>query len=392
MKIITIHDTIPDNIYGYDRSQLCREEIFKEDDYQIVYTSLYDVNFSNYVNHMKQLGFNQFYHILLDKSDIARKEPSLNIDDVVLDKTIKQLTLNSDNYVERIDFVDGTFRLYTSHLFLECNSEWIKIYNADGTYITVTNTESYQTIVEYQKNQMELLIDLLQTADVIIRDSAQPLPIVLKRYFLNTNKTLFHFVHYDIDSAVSLPFSTSWAKLIYTNKLLADKYKGDFLPPIFADSMAKSEEFLDGYCVVASSNKYKRVLDIIEYFKTKPSQRLFVYGHSDYGDLSSYPNIVLCGNVTRVPYEKHYGYISNSYTESFSNALVEALASHLICLVSSDALAHQWHAQDNDNVYLYDTIDELNQLIETRPRAKYIDNYYIKDCVKERYRDYFKNT
>lgn len=392
MKIITIHDAIPTNIYGYDRSQLCREEIFKDEDYQIVYMSLYDVAFSNYVNHMHYLGFHQFYHLLLDKSDIARKRPSLILDDLAFDKPIKQVTVNADNCVERIDFSDETFHLYTSHLFLEGNSEWIKIYNADGTYITVTRTEPYQTVIEYQKNQIELLIDVLQTADIIIRDNAQPLPIALKRYFINTKKTLYHFVHYDIDSAVSLPFSTSWAKLIYTNKLLADKYNGDFLPPIFAENFGKSDEFLGGYCVIASSNQFKRVPEIIEYFKTKPNKQLFIYGHNDYGDLSDYDNIVLCGNVTRVPYEKHVGYISNAYTESFSNALVEALASNLVCLVSSDALAHQWHAQENDNVYLFDTIAELNQLIETAPCVKSIANRYTKDRVKEQYHDYFKNA
>lgn len=384
MKVVTIHNSIPRDTYGYERSQICREQMI--DGHVTVYSSLYDIPFDNYVNHMKRLGIESYYHCLLDLSDMARDACSVRLADIS-DDVMRGITQDKDGFVTRIDHEDCV-QLFTSGLFLEMTQELITIYNRDGSYTSVTRDYPFQIVrTETQKftHQFTLLIDTIRDADIVFRDEAIPLPPQLRRYFGNGDgqNKLHQFVHYDINSAVSLPFPVTNAHFIQTNA----KTDGVFLPPVFVEPV-KQVAHLGGYCIVASVNPIKRVRELLEWFKGSGFP-VYVYGargavHAD--------NIHYMGHVKDVPYGVHDFYVSNSLTESFSNALVEAQANGLTCLVKSGALAHDWHAEDLPNVYTFDYLDDIPQYEHnpfgtggtyTKERVKALYDHYVRKVVDD---------
>ena len=66
VKVFTIKEGIPVSTYGFERSQLARQEIFKNLalEQELVITNL--ENFvPNFVETLEKLGFENFYHVIL---------------------------------------------------------------------------------------------------------------------------------------------------------------------------------------------------------------------------------------------------------------------------------------------------------------------------------------
>ena len=79
VKVFTIKEGVPISTYGFERSQLARQEIFKslQVEQEIVLTNL-DNFVPNFVETLEILGFENFYHVIFDQSDLARQKPSVD--------------------------------------------------------------------------------------------------------------------------------------------------------------------------------------------------------------------------------------------------------------------------------------------------------------------------
>lgn len=66
VKVFTIKEGVPISTYGFERSQLARQEIFKslQVEQEIVLTNL-DNFVPNFVETLEKLGFENFYHVIL---------------------------------------------------------------------------------------------------------------------------------------------------------------------------------------------------------------------------------------------------------------------------------------------------------------------------------------
>ena len=68
-KVFTIKEGVPFNIYGFERSQLARQDIFKQIgvDQQLVLPNV-SIFVPNFVETLEDLGFENFYHVIFEKS------------------------------------------------------------------------------------------------------------------------------------------------------------------------------------------------------------------------------------------------------------------------------------------------------------------------------------
>jgi len=109
VKVFTIKEGVPCNIYGFESSQLARQNIFDEIgvEQKLVLTNL-DNFVPNFVEILENLGFKNFYHVIFEKSDIARDKPSVdksfleNLEDVL------EVEYTKEGYVGLVHYKDGT--------------------------------------------------------------------------------------------------------------------------------------------------------------------------------------------------------------------------------------------------------------------------------------------
>ena len=82
-KVFTIKEGVPIKIYGFERTQLSRQNILKSlnIEHEMIITNI--LNFvPNFVETLEDLGFNNFYHVILDLSNISRDKPSVKPSDI----------------------------------------------------------------------------------------------------------------------------------------------------------------------------------------------------------------------------------------------------------------------------------------------------------------------
>ena len=67
VKVFTIKEGVPVSTYGFERSQLARQKIFKSLflEQKLVITNL-DNFVPNFVETIEKLGFENFYHVIFD--------------------------------------------------------------------------------------------------------------------------------------------------------------------------------------------------------------------------------------------------------------------------------------------------------------------------------------
>ena len=76
MRVFTIKEGVPTSIYGFESSQLARQNLmeFLGVEHQLVLTNLSNI-VPNFVEQLEELGFKNFYHVIFDLSDLARVQP-----------------------------------------------------------------------------------------------------------------------------------------------------------------------------------------------------------------------------------------------------------------------------------------------------------------------------
>ena len=64
MRVFTIKEGVPKSIYGFESSQLARQNLmeFLEVEHQLVLTNLSNI-VPNFVEQLEELGFKNFYHV-----------------------------------------------------------------------------------------------------------------------------------------------------------------------------------------------------------------------------------------------------------------------------------------------------------------------------------------
>lgn len=116
-KVFTIKEGVPFNIYGFERSQLARQDIFKQIgvDQQLVITNL-SVFVPNFVETLEGLGFENFYHVIFEKSDIARDKPSVDKSFADTLEDVLKVEYTKEGFVGLVHYKNGNIECYTSQL------------------------------------------------------------------------------------------------------------------------------------------------------------------------------------------------------------------------------------------------------------------------------------
>lgn len=387
----TIKETTTNSKFGFESSQIARQEICKElgvkhttviVGLQIIQANIYEA--------FRELGFDDIYHVILDHSDIARDEPSVSDTNF---KDVEKINYTKNGYVGTVIYTDGIIEAYTSQLLYRFNSKTFEftLYNKDS--VALNGKLAYENYLEFNgKSQWELLVEYLannsSTDDIFVVDMIEKYPAQLKRFFQNTGRTLHAYTHYNILDKIMAFRYQNWCKNIVASPVIANQLTRQgqpayFLPPIYADEVKeKNYESITDWCIVGNMSVVKRVNMAIEAFRDLPHLKLTIYGAMDETDLPD--NITYAGIVSHVPYEKHQGYISCSISECFANSAVEASASGLVCLLSNTDIAHRYYAMMDDNVELFDNARQLRIQLQRLSQIQKHSSTFAQEYTKEK--------
>ena len=125
----------------------------------------------------------------------------------------------------------------------------------------------------------------------------------------------------------------------------------------------------------------------IEAFRLVPQSRLTIYGTLPDGMTKDQlpANVTYAGFVNSVPYEKHQGYLSCSYSECFANSAVEASASGLVCLLSHTDLAHIYYGKVCRYTNTFCSLEELVELLKKyQEKREYHSSSFAEEYRKEK--------
>lgn len=411
VKVFTIKEAVPVSSYGFERSQLARQEIFKslEVEQELVLTNL--ENFvPNFVETLENLGFENFYHVIYDQSDLARQKPSVKKEFVEELKGIVRVEYTNEGYVGLIRYQDGSIECYTSQLLYRYSHQekLFTLYDSKGellkgdvseNYHSYQNLRSGETYTQWQLVSL-YLVNNSTVEDRFIIDMVNEYPLQLRKFFQNTGRTLFAYTHYNILDPQMKFVLQNWCQNLVASPVLEERLGSNlvrFLPPIYVkEGIEKEYTSVTDWCIVGNMTFLKRCEWAIEAFRELPDSKLTIYGNLPVGyteeDLPE--NVQFKGFVENVPYENHEGYISCSMSECFANAAVEASSFGLVCLLSDVDLGHKFYASICNNTTLFGTKDDLKKMIL---QYQHIDSYksssfyncYVFDNVLKCYEDLF---
>lgn len=380
VKVFTIKEAVPVSSYGFERSQLARQEIFKslEVEQELVLTNL--ENFvPNFVETLENLGFENFYHVIYDQSDLARQKPSVKKEFVEELKGIVRVEYTNEGYVGLIRYQDGSIECYTSQLLYRYSHQekLFTLYDSKGellkgdvseNYHSYQNLRSGETYTQWQLVSL-YLVNNSTVEDRFIIDMVNEYPLQLRKFFQNTGRTLFAYTHYNILDPQMKFVLQNWCQNLVASPVLEERLGSNlvrFLPPIYVkEGIEKEYTSVTDWCIVGNMTFLKRCEWAIEAFRELPDSKLTIYGNLPVGyteeDLPE--NVQFKGFVENVPYENHEGYISCSMSECFANAAVEASSFGLVCLLSDVDLGHKFYASICNNTTLFGTKDDLKKMI-----------------------------
>lgn len=380
VKVFTIKEGVPTSIFGFERSQLARQKIFEDlgIEHTLVLTNL-DSLVPNYVETLSELGFKDFHHAIFDLSDLARVSPSVRKESLNKEN-ISYIEYTSNSSVGLVHYKDGVVECYTSQLLyrVSFNEDKFELFDSQGLLLLGDISENYMKLTNVRTsevhNQWSLVAEYLAynstTRDRFIIDMVNEYPLQLRKFFQNTNRTLFAFTHYNILDPKMKFVLQGWCKNIVASPLLEERLGSDtvrFIPPIYVDDVVeKSYGGIKDWCIVGNMTFLKRCEWVIEVFRQLPDSKLTIYGNfpSGYTEDSLPENVVFCGSVCSVPYSCHEGYISCSMSECFANSAVEASANGLVCLLSNVDLAHKYYGSICSNTQLFNSKEELLSLVK----------------------------
>ena len=408
VKVFTIKEGVPIGTYGFERSQLARQEIFKslQVEQEIVLTNL-DNFVPNFVETLEKLGFENFYHVIFDQSDLARQNPSVEKAFVQGLANVSEVEYTKDGYVGLVHYQNGDVECYTSQLLyrFQYQEHLFTLYDSKGellkgdvseNYHSYQNLRSGETYTQWQLVGL-YLAEHSTVEDRFIIDMVNEYPLQLRKFFQNTGRQLFAYTHYNILDPMMKFVLQGWCQNIVASPVLEQligKEKVCFLPPMFVDGVLEKEYArVTDWCIVGNMTMIKRCAWAIEAFRQVPDSQLTIYGNLPDGysqkDLPS--NVHYAGFLEEVPYEKHQGYLSCSMSECFANAAVEASAKGLVCLLSDTDLAHRYYKSQSKDVTTFGDIGELILwLIAYQKEGRYSSATFSKAYQKKEILDMYK--
>lgn len=411
-KVFTIKEGVPCSIYGFESSQLARQNIFKEIgiEQKLVLTNL-DTFVPNFVETLESLGFKNFYHVIFEKSDIARDTPSVdksfleNLEDVL------EVEYTKEGYVGLVHYKDGTIECYTSQLlyrYIPKEDRFI-LFNKNGVVLEGDVSENYHkyhiketgAIMSQWQLVSEYLADNSTINDRFIIDMVNEYPLQLRKFFQNTGRELFAYTHYNILAPFMKFVLQSWCTNIVASPVLEERLGSDkvkFLSPVYVEEVEeKIYTAIKDWCIVGNMTAIKKCEVAIEAFRRTPDSTLTIYGNLPKGyKKDNLPeNVKFAGFVKQVPYEKHEGYISCSLSECFANSAVEASSKGLVCLLSNVDLGHRYYASICENTKIFSSFNELLELFakyqqDGEYRSSSFARNYVKDNAVEEYKKVLK--
>ena len=410
VRVFTIKEGVPRNIYGFESSQLARQNIFEEIgvEQKLVLTNL-DNFVPNFVETLESLGFKNFYHVIFEKSDIARDKPSVdksflgNLEDVL------EVEYTKEGYVGLVHYKDGTIECYTSQLlykYIPKEDKFI-LFNKNGVVLEGDVSENYhkyhkketdETLTQWQLVS-EYLAENSTVNDRFIIDMVNEYPLQLRKFFQNTGRELFAYTHYNILAPFMKFVLQSWCSNVVASPVLEERLGSDkvrFLPPVYVEDV-KEEVYttVKDWCVVGNMTVIKKCEVAIEVFRRTPDSHLTIYGNLPKGyTKDNLPdNVKFAGFVKQVPYEDHEGYLSCSLSECFANSAVEASSKGLVCLLSNVDLGHRYYASICENTKTFNSFDELLELLAKYQQAgEYKSSTFAREYVKYKAVEYYKKV
>lgn len=402
VKVFAIKEGVPRSIYGFESSQLARQNIFEEIgvEQEMILTNL-DTFVPNFVETLESLGFKNFYHVIFEKSDIARDKPSVdksfleNLEDVL------EVEYTKEGYVGLVHYKDGTVECYTSQLlykYIPKEDKFI-LFNKNGVVLEGDVSENYhkyhiketgETLTQWQLVS-EYLAENSTVNDRFIIDMINEYPLQLRKFFQNTGRELFAYTHYNILAPFMKFVLQSWCTNVVASPVLEERLGSDkvrFLPPIYVEEAAEEVyTTIKDWCIVGNMTVIKKCEVAIEAFRCIPDSTLTIYGNlpDGYNKDNLPDNVKFAGFVKKVPYENHEGYISCSLSECFANSAVEASSKGLVCLFSNVDLGHRYYASICGNTKTFNSFDELLELlVEYQQEGEYKSSTFAREYVKDK--------
>ena len=410
VKVFTIKEGVPRSIYGFESSQLARQNIFEEIgiEQKMILTNL-DTFVPNFVETLESLGFKNFYHVIFEKSDIARDKPSVdksfleNLEDVL------EVEYTKEGYVGLVHYKDGTVECYTSQLlykYIPKEDEFI-LFNKNGIVLEGDVSENYHKYHIKETDQIlsqwqlvsEYLAENSTVNDRFIIDMVNEYPLQLRKFFQNTGRELFAYTHYNILAPFMRFVLQGWCTNVVASPVLEERLGSDkvrFLPPVYVEEV-KEEVYttVKDWCIVGNMTVIKKCEVAIEAFRHTPDSTLTIYGNLPKGyTKDNLPdNVKFAGFVKQVPYENHKGYISCSLSECFANSAVEASSRGLLCLLSNVDLGHRYYASICENTKTFGSFDELLELLAKYQQVgEYKSSTFAREYVKSKAIEYYKKV
>lgn len=404
-KVFTIKEGMPFNIYGFERSQLARQDIFKQIgvDQQMVITNL-SVFVPNFVETLEDLGFENFYHVIFEKSDIARDKPSVDENFTETLEDVMKVEYTKEGFIGLVHYKNGNVECYTSQLlyrYIPKTNEFI-LYGKEGVVLEGDVSENYHKyhvrktgeILSQWQLVSEYLAENSTMDDRFIIDMVNEYPLQLRKFFQNTKRELFAYTHYNILAPFMKFVLQGWCSNIVASPVLESRLGSDkvrFLPPVYADEVKeKVYTNVKDWCIVGNMTVIKKCELAIEAFRQTPDSTLTIYGNlpKGYKEEDLPKNVKFAGFVPKVPYENHEGYISCSLSECFANAAVEASSKGLVCLLSNVDLAHKYYTSICDNTKTFNSFEELVELLsEYQEDGEYSSSTFANEYTKQKAAD-----
>ena len=410
VKVFTIKEGVPLSIYGFESSQLARQSIFEEIgiEQKMILTNL-DNFVPNFVETLESLGFKNFYHVIFEKSDIARDEPSIDKSFIEKLEDILEVEYTKDGYIGLVHYNDGTVECYTSQLlykYIPKEDKFI-LFNKNGVVLEGDVSENYHkyhiketgAIMSQWQLVSEYLAENSTVNDRFIIDMINEYPLQLRKFFQNTGRELFAYTHYNILAPFMKFVLQTWCTSVVASPVLEERLgsnKVRFLPPVYVEEV-KEEVYttVKDWCIVGNMTVIKKCEVAIEAFRRTPDSALTIYGNlpDGYTKDNLPDNVKFAGFVKKVPYENHDGYISCSLSECFANSAVEASSKGLVCLLSNVDLGHTYYASICENTKTFSSFDELLELLVKYQQAgEYKSSTFAREYVKGKAIEYYKKV
>ena len=410
VKVFTIKEGIPRSIYGFESSQLARQSIFEEIgiEQKMILTNL-DNFVPNFVETLESLGFKNFYHVIFEKSDVARDEPSIDKSFIENLEDVLEVEYTKDGYIGLVHYNDGTVECYTSQLlykYIPKEDKFI-LFNKNGVVLEGDVSENYHkyhiketgAIMSQWQLVSEYLAENSTVNDRFIIDMVNEYPLQLRKFFQNTGRELFAYTHYNILAPFMKFVLQTWCTNVVASPVLEERLgsnKVRFLPPVYVEEV-KEEVYttVKDWCIVGNMTVIKKCEVAIEVFRRTPDSALTIYGNlpDGYTKDNLPDNVKFAGFVKKVPYENHDGYISCSLSECFANSAVEASSKGLVCLLSNVDLGHTYYASICENTKTFSSFDELLELLAKYQQVgEYKSSTFAREYVKNKAIGYHKKV